>query len=67
MTRIERIFADFSLFLSIRANPPDPRSIPEVLEGFLNLLKINLVDHYKPNHAKKASKHTQMKCETAYV
>ncbi len=23
MTRIERIFADFSLFLSIRANPPD--------------------------------------------
>jgi hypothetical protein len=25
MTRIERIFADFSLFLSICANPPDPR------------------------------------------
>jgi signal peptidase I len=25
MTRIKRIFADFSLFFSIRANPPDPR------------------------------------------
>jgi len=25
MTRIKRIFADFSLFISIRANPPDPR------------------------------------------
>jgi len=23
MTRIKRIFADFSLFISIRANPPD--------------------------------------------